>query len=202
MLDYLESLGQSKELPLKCLTLKTVFLLVITRPSRSADIAQLYTKRMKIGDMGITFLPSTVAKQSWQGKPITEFLFPLFPENSNLCPVKTPSTYWDKTDPLHGKESKLFLSFVQPHKPVTSSTIARWSRTILEQAGIDTSVFGAHSTRGASSSAEVRGGVTTEDILKAANWSSESVIQKFYHKTVNNAAYGRAVIGSKNQATM
>ena len=72
-------------------------------------------------------------------------------------------------------------------------------RTNLEQAGIDTSVFGAHSTRGASSSAAARGGVMTEDILKAANWSLESVFQKFYHKTVNKAAYGRAVIGSKNQ---
>ena len=81
--------------------------------------------------MGITFLPSTVAKQSWQGKPIAELFFPLFPENSNLCPVKTPSTYWDKTDPLHGKELKLFLSFVQPYKPVTSQAplLDGWEQT-------------------------------------------------------------------------
>ena len=56
--------------------------------------------------------------------------------------------------------------------------------------------FGAHSTRGASASAAARGGITTEDILKAANWSSESVFQKFYHKEVDKAAYGRAVIRS------
>ena len=80
----------------------------------------------------------------------------------------------------------------------TSSSIARWLRTILEEAGIDSSIFGAHSTRGASASAAARGGVTLEEILKAANWSSESVFQRFYHKEVDRAAYGRAVIDNQN----
>ena len=43
-------------------------------------------------------------------------------------------------------------------------------------------------------SAAAKGGITTEDILKAANWSSESILQRFYHKEVDKAAYGRAVI--------
>ena len=54
------------------------------------------------------------------------------------------------------------------------------ARSILEHSGIDPSIFGAHSTRGASA---MRGGITTKDILKAANWNSESVFQKFYHRT-------------------
>ena len=60
--------------------------------------------------------------------------------------------------------------------------------------GINTEVFSAHCTRGASASAAARGGVTLEDILKAANWSSESVFQRFYRKEVDRAAYRRAVI--------
>ena len=47
--------------------------------------------------------------------------------------------------------------------------------------GIDSSIFGAHSTHGASASAAARGVVKLEEILKAANWSSVSVFQKFYH---------------------
>ena len=86
------------------------------------------------------------------------------------------------------------MSFIKPHKAVTSSTIARWLRLTLEQSGIDSSIFGAHSIRGASASAAAKGGITTEDILKAANWSSESFFQRFYHKEVDKAAYGRAVI--------
>ena len=79
----------------------------------------------------------------------------------------------------------MFISFIKPHKAVTGSSIARWLRTVLEEAGIDSAIFGAHSTRGASALAAVRGGVTLEDILKAANWSSESVFQRFYHKEVD-----------------
>ena len=36
------------------------------------------------------------------------------------------------------------------------------------------------------------------DILKSANWSSESVFQRFYHKEVDQAAYGRAVINQNS----
>ena len=46
---------------------------------------------------------------------------------------------------------------------------------MLESAGVDTSVFIAHSVRGASSTAAANLGITTNDILKAADWSSESV---------------------------
>ena len=194
VLNYLDFQGQSESLPLKALTLKTVFLLAITRPSRSADLSQLDVTRMRADTNGIAFLPSSLAKQSRQGRPIASFYFPAFQANSILCPVATLHTYLNSTKQLRGSEVKLFISFIKPHKSVTSSTIARWLRTTLEQAGIDSSVFGAHSTRGASASAAAKGGVTLEDILKAANWSSESVFQRFYHKEVDRTAYGRAVI--------
>ena len=36
---------------------------------------------------------------------------------------------------------KLFISFIRPHKPVTTSTVGRWIKSVLSSAGIDTSVF-------------------------------------------------------------
>ena len=51
---------------------------------------------------------------------------------------------------------------------------------------------------GASVSAAARAGITTRDILKAANWSLESVFQKFYNKSVEKAAFGRAVINQNS----
>ena len=90
------------------------------------------------------------------------------------------------------------MSFIRPHKAVTSSSIARELKTILEEAGIDTSIFGAHSTRGASASAAAKAGITIGNFLKAANWNSESVFQRFYHKSVDKAAYGRAVINQNS----
>uniref|UniRef100_A0A1X7VC53 Uncharacterized protein n=1 Tax=Amphimedon queenslandica TaxID=400682 RepID=A0A1X7VC53_AMPQE len=147
---------------------------------------------------GVSFLNSVLAKQSRYGKPIEFFYFTAFPANTTLCPVNNLDTYLDKTKQMMGNENRLFISFIKPHKAVTSSSIARWLRTTLEEAGIDSTIFRAHSTRGASASAEARGGVTLEEILKAANWNSESVFQRFCHKEVDQAAYGIAVISDQN----
>ena len=198
VLNYIESCGKPDKLPLKALTFRTVFLMAITRPSRSADLSQLCISRMRSHSDGVAFLPAVLAKQSRQGKHIEEFFFPSLPGNSTLCPVDTLRVYLDKTRSLRGEESRLFVSFIKPHKVVTSSSIARWLKSMLQEAGIDISIFGAHSTRGASSSAAVRAGITTGDILKAANWSSESVFQRFYHKAIDKAAYGRAVINQNS----
>lgn len=40
---------------------------------------------------------------------------------------------------------QLFVSFIKPYNVVTSSTIGCWMKTVLEQAGIDTQFFSAHS---------------------------------------------------------
>ena len=47
---------------------------------------------------------------------------------------------------------------------------------------MDTSKFQAHSTRAAAASKAALSGLAVEDILKAADWSSEGVFQKFYYK--------------------
>ena len=90
------------------------------------------------------------------------------------------------------ERSKLFLAVVKPHKPINSSTMARWLRSLLGKAGIDTNIFKAHSVRGAAASAAAN--VTTIDIMKAANWSSESVFTKFYYKPVCSRTFGAAVL--------
>ena len=89
--------------------------------------------------------------------------------------------YLTVTSPLHPEGAvKLFVAVVKPHNPVSSSSIARWLRDTLRQAGIDVGIFGAHSVRGASSSAAVAAaGITANDIMKAAgvlNQSSENSI--------------------------
>ena len=93
-----------------------------------------------------------------------------------------------------GEVTKVLIGTIKPQKAVAPSTIARWLKTMLEQAGIDTTIFSGHSTRGAASSMASMGGVTTGDILKAADWSSESVFQKFYHKSQQNPQFGRTVL--------
>ena len=118
----------------------------------------------------MVFFPASLVKQSRQGKPLREFFFPPFPHNSELCPVETLKQYELLTSSLRSHNvSILSISLVKPHKSVSSATVARWMREVLRLAGIDVSIFSGHTTRGASTSAAARAGITTNDILKAAD---------------------------------
>ena len=195
MLDYLESLGENKEVSLMQLTWKAVMLLALTRPSRNADLSNLdISKRVYLPE-GIKIIPVTLAKQSRQGKNINGFFFPSFPENKKLWPVETLRAYEARTAPIRGEISKLFLATIKPHKAVTSSTNARWLKRLLEGAAIDTKIFSAHSVQGASSSTASNMGITTGDILQSADWSSSSVFGRFYYKPIHDPSYRRAVLG-------
>ena len=52
----------------------------------------------------------------------------------------------------------------------------------MEEAGIDISIFKAHSVRGGASFMATGAGVTSKDILDAADWSSEGTFQRFYYR--------------------
>ena len=59
--------------------------------------------------------------------------------------------------------------FFGSHGPVSSSTVARWLKVCLKNAGVDTSKFQAHSVRAAATSKVGLSGLTVENILKAAD---------------------------------
>ena len=67
-------------------------------------------------------------------------------------------------------------------------TVRRWIRTTLAGAGIDTSKYGAQSTRSASTSAAKGNSIFIATIMKSAWWSQESTFTKFYHKPVEHRA--------------
>ena len=148
-----------------------------------------------------------VSKQSRSTKPLADFFYPRYPEDENICPVITLQAYEAKTLEFRAlqlstdhEKTLLFLSWIGKHDPVTGSTIARWLKTCLTEAGTDTGIFKAHSIRGASSSKAAVSGITTADILQAADWSSESTFQKFYHhplqESTDKSTFGRAVLSS------
>ena len=57
-------------------------------------------------------------------------------------------------------------------------------------------MFLAHSVQGASSSATAMAGVTTNDILKDADWSTNSVFRCFYYRPVHSSSL--AIFGYKS----
>ena len=198
---YIESKGENDTLPLSELTQKTVMLLALTRPSRSADLSQLDLRFRRYLPEGVSFQQTKLAKQSRQSKPVAEFFFLAFMANPLLCPVVTLRAYEGRTKEFRREEGSnpLFLTTIRLHNVASSSTIARWLKSILEKAGVDTSIFKAHSVRGAAVTAASNAGVTTCDILNAADWSSQSVFQRFYYKPSKQTGLGRAVLDPQNQ---
>ena len=56
----------------------------------------------------------------------------------------------------------------------------------MSEVGLDVSIFKSHSVHGATCSKAAGAGVTTKQILEAADWSSEGTLQRFYHRKVEN----------------
>ena len=184
VLRYLKQLESNDSLTLRLLTIKSVMLLALTRPSRSMDLSKLDIQHRTYTSAGLVFKAQHLSKQSRPSKSLSDFYYPRFSDDTDVCPVATIQAYEQRTiqfrTPMSvtGKTS-LFLSWIEKHEPVTSSTIARWLKTCLQEAGIDTGVFKAHSVRGAASSKAAWSGVTISDILQAADWSSEQPFKGF-----------------------
>ena len=50
--------------------------------------------------------------------------------------------------------------------------------------------------RSASSTAAAMAGLSTEEIMQAANWSSQSVFEKFYFKPTDKPKFGKTVLST------
>ena len=185
--------------------------MALTRPARSVDLSKLDIGARSFSEAGVTFKVQHLSKQSRASKPLADFFYPRFPEDQTIFPVVTLQAYEARTMEFRArstgnKKTLLFLSWIGKYYPVTGSTIARWLKTCLTAAGINTSIFKAHSVRGASSSTAASVGVTTVDILKAADWSSAGTFQKFYLRPTidsgDKSSFGTAVLSSAQASNL
>ena len=201
MLSLFKNDGPSDSLSLQSLTIKTVKLMALARPCR-ADLAALDLNSRSYIPEGVVFKSTHLSKQSRPSHHQADFFFPSFQTDSCLCPVKTLKVYEQKTSAFRTncKENFLFRSFIGKHGPVSASTIARWIKSCLHKAGIDTSKFQAHFTRAAAATKAAMSGVTVEEIMKAADWSGEGVFQMFfifYYRPCHSVKFGTSVLAAK-----
>ena len=148
---------------------------------------------MQLLDDKTRFIISDHVKQSRPGREQPVLVLPKYTVN-NMCAVATLNEYINRTSSLRS-DQYLFISLVKPHKRVSKNTIARWIKNVLRLAGIDMSMYTAHSTRSASSSAAARYNIPITSIMNAASWSNDNVFTKFYNKPVNKEAeYGTAML--------
>ena len=84
---------------------------------------------------------------------------------------------------------------VKPYRPVHKSTIARWIKTLIHEAGID-GQFSAHSIRGAATTAAVMQGMSVGDIMKVADWASDTTFKRFYYRPMERPSANMSLLTS------
>ena len=171
-----------EDIQLKDLTLRTVMLLALLSGQRGQSLHSLLVEDVKFKEDACTIVYSSVLKQTKAGSHVSPLHLPCF-ENTKLCIVCHLKEYITRTEPLR-KDRKLFISYVKPHHAIARDTLSRWIKTVLEAAGIDSSIFAAHSTRAASTSAALNRDASLKSILDAAGWSSSCVFKKFYLRPI------------------
>ena len=182
--------------PLKYLTWKSLFLVAITTFRRASDIQalKLGSGNISIQKRGITFIRQGLSKSDRQNHVNNKIFVPSFSQDSLLDPVRVLKFYLKKNKKFRkfGQDQakfSLFLSVVEPHKPVTSQTISKWIVSLIKLAYEDPKMkVKGHSTRAIGSSWALFNSASVKSILNAADWSHESTFVRFYLREVNPAA--------------
>ena len=158
-------------------------LLALLTGQRGQTIHNLTVSDVKLYENKCVLVYSSLLKQSRPGVHIKPTEIECF-SNEKLCVVHHLKVYIQKTSVLRQEERQLFISYNAPFKKVSRDTISRWTKSVLQLAGVDISKFTAHSTRSASTTAMYCRGASMDCILQAAGWSNTSTFSKFYLKTV------------------
>lgn len=133
------------------------------------------------------FTIGTPLKTTQPGHHLKPIEFLAYQPHQNFCVVT--QTYIDRTSSLRGDTDQLLIGYQKPHKPVSTLntvTISWWIKTGLTNAGIDTGVYEAHSTRAAVASAANKKQVPIDTILSAAGWSNMNTFAQFYSKSIQD----------------
>ena len=174
--------GRNQELSDKFLTCKLTMLLALTSASRALGLKHLNIRFMVKNPSSFTFTLHKLHKAWKKRKLPPSVVFHSFKEDSSLCFVTVLNEYLKRSEKWRtSDECQLLLSFVQPHRPVVSSTISGWIKKVLTISGVEVGVFKGHSTHSASTSKAALSGLLVPGILERGCCSNSSTWQKFYN---------------------
>ena len=203
ILDYINSLPENLHLLLDTLTFKLCTLFAILTGQRSQSLAHVNINYIhKSADQYTIYFP-TILKNSRPGhhqKPLELIPYRL---NAKLSIIACLDDYLTRTKlirenlPPEANPTALVLSYGYPHHAVTSTTIARYVKCFMANAGIDLTQFSAHATRSASTSKAKTLGMSLKDICAGAGWKSDSTFRKFYNLPVKRQNIGDVILDSR-----
>lgn len=181
VLTWLRSLSPVRVISLKQSTLKLTMLLALVSAQKCQTLHLLDLANLSKGK-SFVFSFTEPLKHSKPGRPDPYLSLEPYPPDRRLCVITVLKEYIERTRTLRGVETKLFLSYIRPHHRAAKSTISRWVRVALTLAGVDSSAYGAHSTRMASTSRAMARNVPVTQIMAVAGWSNTGTFAKFCHR--------------------
>lgn len=200
VLNFLALKWPNENLDLKTLSKKTVTLLALVTAHRVQTLSLIKLNNIFTNSNEILIKIPDMIKTTKLNSAQPVLRLPFYNSRPEICPARCLQTYMDKTKTLRDSNctSNLFLSVKKPYNKIGSQTISNWLKDTLQESGVDTSIFSAHSTRHASTSKANKLGVNIEVIKKTAGWTdSSSVFARFYNKNiVNNNEFAESILDS------
>ena len=185
VLKTLEKWSPGRFLSRKQLTFKLATLLALVTGQRAQTLQALDLEFCHFGYNAVTFTVNKLLKHNSTSNSLenNKVIIPYYNVNKKICPAVCLKQYIKRTK-KERSSTQLFIGLQVPFKPVSTSTISRWVKLTLGEAGIDTSIYKSHSTRAASTSAAAKT-LDIAYILKAASWTRASTFRRFYNRDVD-----------------
>ncbi|XP_047025959.1 uncharacterized protein LOC124634427 [Helicoverpa zea] len=186
VLDYLSAWYPNSDLSFERLSKKLTTLLALITAHRVQTLSLIKLSNIKKYNEKFVINITDQIKTSAVNRTPPTLILPYFDERPSICPARTLEHYLSVSATKRKSNcDSLLISFKKPFNNVTSQSLSRWIKVTLRESGIDTSIFCAHSTRHAATSAANRFGVSLDIIKRTAGWTGRSeTFAKFYNREV------------------
>ena len=198
VLDFFTTLPKSEDLSLKQLTMKLICLLALVTGHRMQTFSLIRIINVEEKEKSIVIKIPDRIKTTGPNRNQPTLILPFF-RRKKVCAATLLKVYLEKTKDIRGNEEFLYISYKPPFKAVTAQTLSRWTKETLGNSGVDTSIFTAHSTRHASTSAAKRKGIDLDTLRRTAGWTKTSnTFVKFYNLNLNTNGdtFAKAILNS------
>jgi hypothetical protein len=201
LINHLSSLGECGALSMQALRARTLCLWKLAAVLRSSDLENISRASIRQDDGGDLLFRILWPKQQRQPGLSGERRLEALPASPRICPVANMMELLRRYEAAGVSASdggdRVWRALKTPFKPIGRECISNIVVAEMAKAGIDTSVYKAHSVKGAAASAALEAGESEETIMKSAVWSSRSVFERFYARRRVIPSVGKAILGCK-----
>ena len=156
VLNYYAAQADNQELTLKLLTQKTLMLMLLASGQRVQTMSHVLIDNIIFLDQAVKITISSQLKHTKKAGLLLDLQ--AFPKHKKLCPVASLHSYMEATKHIR-QDNALFVCYIKPFGPASKATLSRWVKESLQSAGVNTTIFQAHSVRSAAGSAAKKGGL-------------------------------------------